>query len=82
MSDPFVEQLAQLARTHPTANKWVLVPHHELGWMLGERLLLQGCNWINLRFITPFQLALEAAAPELLAQGLNSGAAGEAWGGS
>lgn len=71
MSDPFVEQLAHLARTHPTANKWVLVPHHELGWMLGERLLLSGCNWINLRFITPFQLALDAAAPELLAQGLN-----------
>jgi len=71
MGDPFIQQMADLVKAMPTANKWIVIPHQELGWMLGERLVLEGCNWVNLRFITPFQLALEGAAPDLLAEGFN-----------
>lgn len=71
MPDPFVLQLEELARRERTANKWVLVPDNQLGWMLAERLTLGGCNWLNLRFVTPFHLALESAAPTLLSEGVN-----------
>lgn len=71
MSDPFVEQLKQVCRDHPVQTKWVMVPYPGLRWTLAERLLLEGCNWLNLRIVTPFQLALEEAAPRLLAEGVN-----------
>ena len=71
MSDPFIEQLKELCRQHPIVAKWVFVPHAGLRWTLGERLLLEGCNWVNLRFVTPFQLALEGAAPQLLERGID-----------
>lgn len=71
MADPFVEQLKRFCREHPYRAKWVLVPSPSLGWTLGERLVLEGCDWVNLRFTTPFQLALEAAAPHLLGQGIH-----------
>lgn len=69
MTDPFVRQLARLARAHPTTNKWILVPSSALGWLLAERLVLEGSDWLNLRFTTPFKLAWEAAGPDLLAEG-------------
>ncbi|MBT9585060.1 PD-(D/E)XK nuclease family protein [bacterium] len=71
MPDPFVEQLKELCREHPVQAKWVLVPTHSLRWTLGERLLQEGCNWVNLRLVTPLQMALEAAAPDLLDGGIN-----------
>lgn len=69
-SDPFLDQLAALARNEPTRNKWILVPHHQLGWTLAERLVREGCDWLNLRFKTPLQLALEAAGPEFWQRGI------------
>lgn len=71
MPDPFVEQLKRLCRDHPYTAKWVLLPSPSIGWTLGERLLHEGTNWLNLRFTTPFQLALEAAAPELIGRGIH-----------
>lgn len=71
MADPFVEQLKRLCRQHPYTAKWVVLPSPSIGWTLGERLIHEGCDWVNLRFTTPFQLALEAAAPELLARGVH-----------
>ena len=71
MSDGFVEQLKQLCIDYPVDNKWVVVPTQDLRWTLGERLLAEGHNWINLRFVTPFQMALDERAPWLLEQGLN-----------
>lgn len=71
MADPFVEQLKRLCREDPTRAKWVVLPSPAIGWTLGERLLHEGCDWVNLRFTTPFQLALEASAPELLARGIH-----------
>ena len=71
MSDPFVSQLATLCSNSPTAPKWVIVPTHARGHTIGDRLVLEGTNWVNLRFKTPFDLALEMAAPFLVEQGLN-----------
>ncbi len=51
--DPFVEQLKHLCAAHPTRSKWVFVPTHALGRTLGDRLVLEGTNWANLRFVTP-----------------------------
>ena len=57
--DVFVEQLAALCREHVTRNKWVFVPSHALGHTLGERIALGGTNWLNLRFVTPLDVALQ-----------------------
>ena len=51
--DPFVTQLAHLCTTHRTRAKWVFVPAHSLGRTIGERIALEGTNWLNLRFVTP-----------------------------
>ena len=71
MADPFVSQLASLCLKNPTRSKWVIVPTHALGHTIGDRLVLEGTNWANLRFKTPFDLALEIAAPFLVEHGLN-----------
>ncbi len=67
----FLEQLAELARAHPTRAKWVFLPYRSLKWTLSEALLHRNTSWANFRFLTPFEMALEAAAPDLLASGLN-----------
>ncbi len=76
MSLAFVAQLAGLTRSHSYQNKWVLVPSQEVGWTLAERLLLEGHNWVNFRFQTPLQLALEAAGPAFWSQGIEACPAG------
>ncbi len=70
-TDPFVAQLASLCRLEPTRAKWVIVPSHAVGRTLGERLAVEGGDWVNVRFATPFSLALQTAAPQLLHQGLD-----------
>ena len=70
-SDPFVAQLAGLCRAHPTRAKWVLVPAHSIGLTLGDRLAREGCDWANLRFVTPLDIAVRMAAPFLVEQGIN-----------
>ena len=69
--DPFIRQLAELCRSHPTGAKWVFVPSHALGHTLGERLALEGTSWANLRFTTPFGLAVRMAAPFLVERGVD-----------
>jgi hypothetical protein len=59
--DQFVEQLASLCRAHVTRSKWVFVPSHALGRTIGERIALEGTNWLNLRFVTPLDIALRMA---------------------
>ena len=68
--DVFVEQLAALCRDHVTRNKWVFVPSHALGRTLGERIALGGTNWLNLRFVTPLDVALRMGAPFLVERGI------------
>src|SRR4051812_34395186 len=69
--DPFVDQLARLSVEHPTRAKWVLVPTHAIGRTLGERIALEGTNWLNLRFVTPLDIALQMGAPFLVECGVD-----------
>jgi RecB family exonuclease len=71
MSDPFIEQLAHLCRQHPTRAKWVFVPSHAVGRVLGERLARSGTNWLNLHFVTPLDIALRMGAPFLVERGID-----------
>ncbi len=71
MSKPFFESLCQLCRQDRLAAKWVFVPRPRYRWTLAERLVLAGVDWLNLRLTTPFELALEIAAPYLLEEGLD-----------
>jgi hypothetical protein len=66
--EPFVAQLAELCREHPTRAKWVFVPAHAIGRTLGDRLVLSGTDWANVRFVTPFEIALRMGAPFLVEQ--------------
>ena len=74
LPDPFISQLAQLCEKNPTGSKWVIVPTHALGHTIGDRLVLEGTNWANLRFKTPFDLALELAGPSLAERGIDPAA--------
>ena len=69
-ADPFLDFLASLCRNHPTRSKWVFVPSHALGRTIGERLALSGTNWLNLRFVTPLDIALRMGAPFLVERGI------------
>src|SRR6186713_2447686 len=69
--DPFVQQLASLCRQHVTRSKWVFVPSHALGRTIGERIALDGTNWLNLRFVTPLDIALRMGAPFLVECGID-----------
>jgi hypothetical protein len=69
--DPFVDQLKRLCIAYPTRAKWVLVPTHAIGRTLGERIALEGTNWLNLRFVTPLDIALRMGAPFLVERGID-----------
>ena len=69
--DPFVRQLADLCRTQVTRCKWVFVPSHAIGRTIGERIALEGTNWLNLRFVTPLDVALRMGAPFLVERGID-----------
>ena len=68
--DPFITQLASLCREHVTRAKWVFVPSHAIGHTIGERIALGGTNWLNLRFVTPLDIALRMGAPFLVERGI------------
>src|SRR3954449_11858770 len=69
--DPFVQQLAALCRDQVTRCKWVFVPSHAVGRTIGERIALEGTNWLNLRFVTPLDVALRMGAPFLVERGID-----------
>ena len=66
MPDPFVQQLIDLCSKWPTRAKWVIVPSYSIGHTLGERLVISGTDWANLRFVTPLDLAVRMAGPFLV----------------
>jgi hypothetical protein len=70
-TDPLLSTLAKLCTAHPTWSKWVVLSSRTLGLTLGERLAREGTSWLNLRFTTPWDLALRTAAPWLVEQGLD-----------
>lgn len=69
--EPFVGQLTRLCAAHPTRAKWVIVPSHTIGHTLGDRLVLDGTDWANLRFVTPLDIALRMGAPFLVERGID-----------
>jgi hypothetical protein len=69
--DPFVSQLASLSTAHRIRAKWVFVPTHALGRTLGERIVLEGTSWLNLRFVTPLDIALRMGGPFLVERGVH-----------
>jgi RecB family exonuclease len=69
--DPFVDQLRRLCVEYPARSKWVFVPTHAIGRTLGERLAVEGTNWLNLRFVTPLDIALRMGAPFLVERGVH-----------
>jgi len=71
LTDPFVQQLAELSCAHVTRAKWVFVPTHAVGRTIGERIALGGTNWLNLRFVTPLDIALRMGAPFLVERGID-----------
>ena len=48
-----------------------LFPTHALGHTLGDRLVLEGTDWVNLRFVTPLDIALRMGAPFLVERGID-----------
>lgn len=68
--DPLIGFLAELCRCHPTRAKWVIGPAHAVGLTLADRLAREGTDWVNLRMVTPLDLATRMAAPFLLERGL------------
>src|SRR5207247_434008 len=74
--DPFVAQLAHLCTEHRTRAKWVFVPTHSLGRTLGERIAREGTNWLNLRSVTPLDVAPRSGAPFLVERGIDPSEAG------
>lgn len=74
--DAFLTRLAELCRTNRTGAKWVIVPSYALGHTLGERLVLEGTDWANLRLTTPLDLALQMAAPFLVERGADPSSEG------
>ena len=69
--DPFAAQLVDLCTTHRTRAKWVFVPTHAVGRTIGDRLVLGGTDWANLRFVTPLDIALLMGAPFLMERGID-----------
>lgn len=69
--DPFISQLRELCVAAPTRAKWVFVPTHAIGRMLGDRLVLEGHDWANLRFVTPLDIATRMGAPFLVERGID-----------
>src|SRR5688572_30868648 len=67
----FVSHLAALCKAHPTRATWVFVPTHGIGRTHGDRLVLAGTDWLNLRFVTPLDIALRMGAPFLVERGLD-----------
>ena len=65
-SDPLLEHLAGLCRREPTRAKWVIVANHAVGLTLADRLAREHGTWVNVRFVTPLDLATRMAAPFLV----------------
>ena len=49
----------------------MFVPTHAVGLTIGERIALEGTNWLNLRFVTPLDIALRMGAPFLVERGID-----------
>jgi len=64
------ETLAELCRTHPLTEKWLLAPSRRVGYQWLDRLAAAGTPAVNLRVRTLRNMTFELAAPGLAARGL------------
>jgi ATP-dependent helicase/nuclease subunit B len=71
MTPAFLDVLKRLATDEPTRAKWVFVPSHAIGRTIGDRLVLEGTDWANVRFVTPLDVALRMGAPFLVERGID-----------
>ncbi len=71
MTPAFLDLLKGLAAGEPTRAKWIFVPSHAIGRTIGDRLVLEGTDWANLRFVTPLDVALRMGAPFLVERGID-----------
>ena len=62
-------QLSSLCRSHPIAPKIFFVPSLQAGYNMITALALAGCDWANLRAVTPSNHAQELIGPTLAAAG-------------
>jgi ATP-dependent helicase/nuclease subunit B len=49
----------------------VFVPSYAVGRTLGDRLVLDGTDWANFRFVMPLEIALRMGAPFLVERGID-----------
>ena len=70
--DLFVEQLADVvSRARHAREVGVRPVARASADTLGERIALGGTNWLNLRFVTPLDIALRMGAPFLVERGID-----------
>ena len=69
--DVFFDQIVELCKRERTAPKWVIVRSPRTAYTLAERVVRGGTDWVNLRCISLFHVALEMAAPYLLEHGID-----------
>lgn len=68
MGNRLIQQLSKICRDHRLAEKWLLVPSRRVGHQWVQQVVLLGQPILNLHLKTVRSLAVEAAAPELLAR--------------
>jgi ATP-dependent helicase/nuclease subunit B len=61
-----LKSLADACQTHKITEKLLICPTLSTGHQLLESLARTGTSWLNLRPVTPFELAAETANPTLL----------------
>lgn len=66
----FLERLAGICSREPDRTKWVFVPGRALGHTLGERLAREYGSWMNVRWVTPLDIATRMAGPFLVEAGI------------
>ncbi|MGE3841473.1 MAG: PD-(D/E)XK nuclease family protein [Vicinamibacterales bacterium] len=66
----FLERLAASCSREPDRTKWVFVPGRALGHTLGERLAREFGSWMNVRWVTPLDIATRMAGPFLVEAGI------------
>lgn len=62
-------QLRSLCRSHPITPKILFVPSVQAGYNMMTALALAGCDWANLRAVTPSNHAEEQVGPTIAAKG-------------
>lgn len=53
------DQLQNICAQHPVEPKWIIVPSKQVGYNIATALTLQSVSWVNLRFVTAMDRALE-----------------------